>query len=85
MVTSVPDEMKGEKLVVLYTGDEAQIEGLRDKLAAAGLPNLWIPRQSNFFKVEELPVLGSGKLDLSGIRKKALELVDESSAVASTS
>jgi acyl-[acyl-carrier-protein]-phospholipid O-acyltransferase/long-chain-fatty-acid--[acyl-carrier-protein] ligase len=62
-VTGVPDEAKGEALVVLTTRDIDQKE-LREKLAAAGLPNLWIPRRIQ--RIEHLPLLASGKLDLQG-------------------
>jgi len=38
-----------------------------------GLPNLFIPRPNQFIKVEALPLLGTGKLDLQGIKKIAQE------------
>ena len=38
-----------------------------------GLPNLFIPRPNQFIKVETLPLLGTGKLDLQGIKKIAQE------------
>ena len=44
-------------------------------LAAAGLPNLWIPSPDSFFEVDEIPVLGSGKLDLGRLKKIAEEKV----------
>ena len=72
-VTSIPDEKKGEQLVVLHTCDESAIPGLLEQVAAAGLPNLFIPRKDAFLKVEQLPVLGTGKLDLRAIKHRALE------------
>jgi len=41
--------------------------------AAAGLPNLFIPSKDSFFEVAELPILGTGKLDLRGIKSLAIE------------
>ena len=74
VVTGVPDGKKGERLVVLHilTTDELQL--VLDQLPQSGLPNLWTPRPSQFFTVEELPHLGTGKLDLRRLRELALEL-----------
>jgi acyl-[acyl-carrier-protein]-phospholipid O-acyltransferase/long-chain-fatty-acid--[acyl-carrier-protein] ligase len=72
-VTGIPDEKKGEQLAVLHTLDEAQIPGILTKLAANGLPNLFIPSRANFIKVEALPVLGTGKMDLRGLKRIAME------------
>ena len=72
-VTCIPDEKKGERLAVLHTLREEDIPGIVDKLSELGLPNLFIPRPNQFVKVKELPLLGTGKLDLRGIKKIALE------------
>ncbi|NGX58259.1 MAG: Bifunctional protein Aas [Chlamydiae bacterium] len=70
-VTSVPDKRKGEKLVVLHTYDENLVKDLVNKLSDQGLPNLFIPKRDYFVKVDHLPVLGSGKLDLRALRNHA--------------
>lgn len=67
-VTSVPDERKGEKLVVVHAVD-LDVDRVRSELAAKGLPNLWIPKREDFIRVENLPVLGTGKLDLKGLKE----------------
>ena len=72
-VTAIPDERKGERLAVLHTLDESRIPGILEKLAAGGLPNLFIPRRDCFVRVEKLPLLGTGKLDLRAIRQTAQE------------
>jgi acyl-[acyl-carrier-protein]-phospholipid O-acyltransferase/long-chain-fatty-acid--[acyl-carrier-protein] ligase len=72
-VTAIPDERKGEQLVVLHVLEESLIPELLDKVAASGLPNLFIPKRDNFIKVDQLPVLGSGKLDLGALKRIALE------------
>jgi acyl-[acyl-carrier-protein]-phospholipid O-acyltransferase/long-chain-fatty-acid--[acyl-carrier-protein] ligase len=71
VVTGVPDLSKGEALVLLTT-QEISPEELRNKLLSAGLPNLWVPRIVH--KVDKIPVLGTGKTDLKGVRELALEL-----------
>jgi acyl-[acyl-carrier-protein]-phospholipid O-acyltransferase/long-chain-fatty-acid--[acyl-carrier-protein] ligase len=73
-VTGVPDGKKGERLVVLHTLDPEALQATMGKLSQAGLPNLWMPRPNQFFLVEELPFLGTGKLDLRRIREIALDL-----------
>jgi acyl-[acyl-carrier-protein]-phospholipid O-acyltransferase / long-chain-fatty-acid--[acyl-carrier-protein] ligase len=76
-VTAVPDERKGERLVVLHTKLDKAPDELRKGLAEAGLPNLYIPSADSFYEVAEIPVLGSGKLDLKGIRDIALRVFRE--------
>jgi acyl-[acyl-carrier-protein]-phospholipid O-acyltransferase/long-chain-fatty-acid--[acyl-carrier-protein] ligase len=72
-VTGIPDEKKGERLAVLHTLDEARIPEILDQLAAEGLPNLFVPSRANFVKVEALPLLGTGKMDLRGLKRIAIE------------
>ena len=73
VVTGVPDGKKGERLVVLHTLAPEDLKDTLEKLGSSGLPNLWIPRANQFFHVEELPHLGTGKLDLRGVKNLALE------------
>jgi acyl-[acyl-carrier-protein]-phospholipid O-acyltransferase/long-chain-fatty-acid--[acyl-carrier-protein] ligase len=75
-VASVPDERKGERLIVLHlplNGTEPRM--LSQRLSEKGLPNLWIPGERDFFLVPEMPVLGSGKLDLKRVKEMALERI----------
>jgi acyl-[acyl-carrier-protein]-phospholipid O-acyltransferase/long-chain-fatty-acid--[acyl-carrier-protein] ligase len=72
-VTAVDDGRGGERLAVLHTlGDDRAKQAL-DKLGTLGLPNLFIPRRDHLIKVDALPLLGTGKLDLRGVRKVAEE------------
>ena len=41
--------------------------------AQLDLPNLWKPRADQFYHVEALPMLGTGKLDLRKIRELAVQ------------
>ncbi|MFA5191182.1 MAG: acyl-[ACP]--phospholipid O-acyltransferase [Verrucomicrobiia bacterium] len=71
VVTGVPDEKKGERLVVLHTLPDDKLQPVLDKLPQANLPNLWVPRANQFFRIESLPHLGTGKLDLRKVREIA--------------
>lgn len=74
-VTGVPDEKRGEKLVVVYTPDAGDAETLHRFMTESELPNLWKPARDCYVAVEALPVLGTGKLDLRGVRAVALAAV----------
>jgi acyl-[acyl-carrier-protein]-phospholipid O-acyltransferase/long-chain-fatty-acid--[acyl-carrier-protein] ligase len=71
VVTAVPDEGKGERLVVLHVGIE--VTQVWQQLSGKGLPNLWLPRERDFYHVPELPILGTGKVDLKRCKEIALE------------
>jgi acyl-[acyl-carrier-protein]-phospholipid O-acyltransferase/long-chain-fatty-acid--[acyl-carrier-protein] ligase len=73
-VTAVPDSRKGERLLVLYTQLSRTVEELRAGLSTAGFPNLFIPSADSFIRVESIPVLGTGKIDLKGLKDLALQL-----------
>ena len=74
VVTGIPDAKKGERLVVLHTLEPEELAKVLEHLAGAGLPNLWTPRSSQFYRIEEIPYLGSGKLDLRRVHQIALEV-----------
>ena len=84
-VTSVPDARKGERLAVVHTTDPAKLGEVLAKLATMGLPNLYLPRRQDFVKVDALPLLGTGKLDLRAVRRIAEEALakDEPAEIAS--
>jgi len=70
-VVGVPDEEKGEAIVLLAAVPVEPAE-LRQALLAAGVPNLWIPRR--IVAVEKIPVLATGKLDLKGCAELVREV-----------
>ncbi len=70
-VTSVPDEQKGERLVVLHTLMDGELEVVVDKLNDSKLPNLWRPKANSFYRISEIPVLGTGKMDLKSVKELA--------------
>lgn len=70
-VTAVSDERKGEMLAVVHTYSDDKVAELTIKLAHYGLPNLFIPRKESFVKVDSLPLLGTGKLNLREVKQIA--------------
>jgi acyl-[acyl-carrier-protein]-phospholipid O-acyltransferase / long-chain-fatty-acid--[acyl-carrier-protein] ligase len=74
VVTSVPDAKRGERLVILHTELPLKPEEICRKLGETGLPALWIPSPDDFRRVDSIPVLGTGKLDLKRVKDLAVEL-----------
>jgi acyl-[acyl-carrier-protein]-phospholipid O-acyltransferase/long-chain-fatty-acid--[acyl-carrier-protein] ligase len=72
-VTAVPDPKKGERLIVIHTRLDKTPGEICKALSESGFSNLFIPDGEAFLEVKELPVLGSGKLDLKGVKQVALE------------
>lgn len=69
-VVGVPDPAKGEALVLLTTM-EVSIEDVRERLLAAGITSLWVPKILR--RVDKIPMLGTGKMDLKTCKQLALE------------
>ncbi|MGK0188158.1 MAG: acyl-[acyl-carrier-protein]-phospholipid O-acyltransferase [Verrucomicrobiales bacterium] len=68
-IVGVPDEAKGEALVLLSaisteTDAPKTLSDLRSKLLEEGVAALWIPKQIR--AVDAIPILASGKLDIKG-------------------
>ena len=72
VVMGVPDAVKSETLVLLATR-EFTVAEVRERLLAAGVTALWVPRVIQ--RVEKIPVLGTGKLDLKECKRLAVEAV----------
>ena len=73
-VTAVPDEDRGERLVVFYTKDVPE-DTVWDALNRSTLPKLWVPKKENVHRIDAIPVLGTGKVDLRGVKRLAEEFV----------
>jgi acyl-[acyl-carrier-protein]-phospholipid O-acyltransferase / long-chain-fatty-acid--[acyl-carrier-protein] ligase len=69
-IVGVGDDLKGEATLLLCVTD-IDLTDLREKLRAGGVPNLWIPKK--VCRVEAIPVLASGKLDLTRCKRVAEE------------
>jgi acyl-[acyl-carrier-protein]-phospholipid O-acyltransferase/long-chain-fatty-acid--[acyl-carrier-protein] ligase len=71
-VTAVPDPQKGERLVGFYVANEAMAPPLVwQGLSETDLPKLWLPKAADLRRIEALPVLGSGKIDLRAVKALA--------------
>jgi len=73
VVVGIPDAQRGERLAVLHTRADLAPAQMIAHLTTAGLPNLWIPKRENFYSIETIPYLGTGKTDLRRARAIALE------------
>jgi acyl-[acyl-carrier-protein]-phospholipid O-acyltransferase/long-chain-fatty-acid--[acyl-carrier-protein] ligase len=61
VVMSVPDEKRGEQLVLITDRKGAERADLLGEARRQGLPELWVPRAIT--EVEAIPVLATGKID----------------------
>ncbi len=73
VVTAVPDAVKGERLVALYTDPDTPAQEIWERLSRSDLPKLWIPKREDLHIVEAIPTLGTGKVDLRAVRQVAAE------------
>jgi len=71
VVTAVPDQAKGERLVAFFTDPEMTPQQLWERLCQTDLPRLWLPKREDLHFAESIPTLGSGKVDLRGVRQLA--------------
>jgi len=69
VAVNLPDEKKGEKIVLLIAA-EIDLDGLRKALLEAGINPLMLPAELR--RVAEIPKLGSGKTDFKAARKLAM-------------
>jgi acyl-[acyl-carrier-protein]-phospholipid O-acyltransferase/long-chain-fatty-acid--[acyl-carrier-protein] ligase len=64
-----PDAKKGRAIILLTTHVSAKLEDLRAHIKSIGLTELYVPSQ--LVIVEELPLLGSGKIDYTELSELA--------------
>ena len=69
----MPEPRKGEELVVLYLEKAGDADKLHEIVSKSHLPNICKPRRDNYIKIESMPLLGSGKLDIRRLREIAME------------
>ncbi len=73
VVVGIPDALRGERLVAMFTSSDVTPAQAYEHLASNGFPPLWIPKRENYYRVDAIPTLGTGKLDL----RKARELAEQ--------
>lgn len=76
-VTALPHPTRGEQIIVFYRDSSLTPSELIEKMVAVGLPRIWIPHVDGFIKVNSIPILGTGKLDLAAVKRMAMEYHDE--------
>ena len=72
-VVGLPDPRKGERLIVIHKPLPIEPGELWNRMKERGIPALWLPARTAFHEVDDLPILGTGKLDLKGIKDLAHE------------
>src|SRR5215471_19556611 len=73
-VAGIPDDQRGERLVALYVNPDVAPADLWQRMNDSPLPRLWLPKRDNLYQVDALPQLGTGKLDLRGVKQRAQAL-----------
>ena len=74
VVTSVPDEARGERLVAFFTDPLMTAQMLWERLCQTDMPRLWLPKREDIHHIEAIPTLGTGKTDLRRVRQQAAEV-----------
>jgi acyl-[acyl-carrier-protein]-phospholipid O-acyltransferase/long-chain-fatty-acid--[acyl-carrier-protein] ligase len=74
VVTSVPDDVKGERLVAFFTDPDVTPRDLWERLSETELPRLWVPKREDLHFVESIPTLGTGKVNLRAVRQIAIDI-----------
>lgn len=69
-VVEVPDSAKGAKIIAVVT-EEVDEKTILKKMAEE-LPNIALPK--NFIVMQDIPKMGSGKVDFRGVTQKVQEL-----------
>jgi len=72
LTTTLPDDKKGEKVVLLYAGDIDEAD-LKTCISNSGLNSLMVP--ALLIAVDAIPKLGSGKSDFNAAKKIALSVI----------
>jgi acyl-[acyl-carrier-protein]-phospholipid O-acyltransferase/long-chain-fatty-acid--[acyl-carrier-protein] ligase len=76
----LPDQRKGERVVLLTTQKDAERSALQRQAKATGASELSVP--ANIRVVDKLPLLGSGKTDYVASTALARELSQPADTVA---
>lgn len=74
-VTGVKDIVKGERLLVFYSSLILDPHEIIAFLLKRGLSNLWIPKIKDFIKIDAIPLLGTGKVDIVKLNEIALQFI----------
>ena len=75
-IVEIPDEIKGATIVAAVTKEINKVAILRKM--GEELPNIALPRQ--FFVIEELPMMGTGKIDFRSVTELVNDMVNNPDA-----
>jgi acyl-[acyl-carrier-protein]-phospholipid O-acyltransferase/long-chain-fatty-acid--[acyl-carrier-protein] ligase len=75
-VVEIPDEVKGSTIVAAVTKEINKVAILRKM--GKELPNIALPRQ--FFIIESLPMMGTGKIDFRTVTELVNDMVNHPDA-----
>jgi acyl-[acyl-carrier-protein]-phospholipid O-acyltransferase/long-chain-fatty-acid--[acyl-carrier-protein] ligase len=70
-VVAVPDKRRGERIVLVTAEDAADQETLRQHAKKVGAAEIMLP--NDILKVEDVPTLGTGKIDHVATRRLAMQ------------
>ena len=76
VVTAVPDDTRGERLVAFYTDAALSPADVWERLIGTDLPRLWVPKREDIRLIDAIPSLGTGKVDLRAVRERAAQAAD---------
>ena len=77
-VTSIPHPTKGEQLIVLHSPDAPDHEKLHEIVTNSNIPNLWKPLRKNYIRIDSIPTLAAGKVDVRKLREIAMSAKNDS-------
>ena len=69
--------------MAFYTKKDVPPADVWEQLNQTALPRLWLPRKDQIFFVDAIPTLGSGKVDLKGLKDLALSVQATAAALPS--
>ncbi|MDW3095740.1 MAG: acyl-[ACP]--phospholipid O-acyltransferase [Gammaproteobacteria bacterium] len=72
-VCAIADERKGEKLVLVTTRENADRKTIQQHITSLGGAEIMVPKEILY--IDQIPVLGTGKLDYPSIQKLANEKI----------
>ncbi|MFN5453332.1 acyl-[ACP]--phospholipid O-acyltransferase [Bradyrhizobium sp.] len=80
VAVSIPDQRKGERIVLITTQKDAERAAMQRQAKAQGAPELAVP--AVVMVVDKIPLLGSGKTDYVGAKAIAEEAAKETAQAA---
>ncbi|RAX57485.1 acyl-[ACP]--phospholipid O-acyltransferase [Helicobacter monodelphidis] len=72
VAVALEDSKKGESIALLLEAEEENFQQIINHIKTADIPPLLKP--THYFRVEKIPMLGSGKVDLKGAKELAKNL-----------